>query len=368
MAPPDQQKGGIHIFSPGRINLIGEHTDYNQGFVLPAAIDLGIQLSLQASAQQNRCTFFSEDLDKQFSLNLDHLPDGGSGWENYLIGVLHEIRALGGRLQGFDCQIRSTLPTGAGLSSSAALSCGLTLGLNALFSLGLDRLEMAALAKRVENRFAALQCGIMDPFASLMGRSGQFILLDCKTLEYDYIPAELGAFELVLLDSGVTHELAETGYNQRRDECQQAVEWLGSRFAGIESLRDLKPAQWEAVRNTMPEPLQSRSRHVLEENHRVMEAIKALEHGDMKRLGSLLYASHQSLSESYAVSCPELDFLVGRTRDIEGVAGARMMGGGFGGCSLNLVKSTAMPGFIQTMDEAYRQAFSRDLRAIPVQP
>lgn len=356
------------VFSPGRINLIGEHTDYNQGYVLPAAIDLGIHLNISLSGQTKQCTFYSEEMDRKYSISLECLPESGSGWENYLLGVLHELLALGAPLQGFDCRIRSTLPVGAGLSSSAALSCGLALGLNTLFGLGLDRLEMAALAQRVENRFAALQCGIMDPFASLMGRSGHFILLDCKSLEYDYIPAEMGAFELVLLDSGVTHELATSGYNQRRDECRQAVAWLANHFGNFESLRDLKPAQWKAVRNTMPEPLRNRCRHVLEENRRVMQAVRALQAGDMEGLGALLYASHQSLSEDYEVSCPELDFLVRRSRDIAGVAGARMMGGGFGGCSLNLVRRTAMPGFIETMRKAYKDACSRDLRAIPVHP
>ena len=241
-------------------------------------------------------------------------------------------------------------------------------GLNHLFELGLDDKSLAILAQSAEHTFVGTQCGIMDQFASIMGRKDHFILLDCRNLVHRYIPANLKGYGLLLLNSGVTHSLAESGYNQRRTECARGVELLRARFPKIRSLRDTSQDQLEEVRSEMPEIIYLRCRYILQENARVLNAVEALKAGDTAALGGLMYASHDGMRYQYAISCPELDFLVDASKDYEAIAGARMTGGGFGGCSLNLVREDAIENVIEEISGRYRRAFNRNLEAIRVAP
>ncbi len=356
----------VQVISPGRINLIGEHTDYNQGYVLPAALEAHLKLTLRKNQSPARCRIHSDALQARWEADLDNLPENPRGWEGYLTGVLRELLQRSGSLRGFDAWIASELPTGAGLSSSAALECGLAYGLDQLFSLGIPPVELVHLSQRAEVRYGGTECGIMDPFACVMGQKGHFIFLDCQTMEYRYIPADLGAYQLVLIHSGVQHALADSAYNQRRAECREGVGILRGRFEDIRSLRDATDAHLEAVRAGMPPPIYNRCRYVVEENARVPKAVEALERSDMPALGRLLWETHQGLRDLYEVSCPELDFLVDTAIGLPGVAGARIMGGGFGGCSLNLVLAEAVPEVVARLKAAYREGFGREAEPLEV--
>ncbi len=355
----------LRLRAPGRINLIGEHTDYNQGFVMPAAIDRSIRFRLEANGMPYQARFRSEDLDASFSADLRNIGPG-SGWENYLLGVLHQLELRRIRVPGFDCTLESDLPVGAGLSSSAALECGLAWGLNQLFDLGLRPLEIIEMSQAAEHTYVGTQCGIMDQFACVMGREGHFFLLDCRSLEHRYIPAVLGDYKLLLLNSGVTHSLASSAYNRRREECAQGAALFSQDSKGPGSLRDVTHEMLREAHHKMDEVVYKRCRYVVEENSRVLEAAKALEYGQMEHLGELLLETHRGLSQLYEVSCEELDFLVETARKYPGAAGARMVGGGFGGCSLNLVRKEAMPGFTKTLVKSYRTAFGKELTPIEV--
>jgi galactokinase len=366
MNPKAGQHFKVRLHAPGRINLIGEHTDYNLGFVLPAATNLGLEMHLTRSESPGECTLRSTLGDQRFQFNLQDLPSSGKGWETYILGVVQEIGKLRPGLQGFDCVISSNLPTGAGLSSSAALTCGLATGLNTLFDLELDQWEIIKLSQASENLYAGTRCGIMDPFASVMGRKDHFVFLDCRSLTYEYIPANLEGHELILLNSGVTHALAESGYNERRAACEQGVERLQRQFPKIQSLRDVTERHLVELKPGLPTAIERQCRYVLRENERVLQAVMALKNGDMPMLGNLLYTTHLGLQNEYQVSCKELDFLVDQSREHPEVAGARMMGGGFGGCSLTLIRKGESLQFFQRMASKYRTAFDRELRMIPV--
>ena len=355
----------VKVISPGRINLIGEHTDYNDGFVLPAALELHLELELRQNGTDRLCRLHSETLGKTMEADLSDLPENPVGWERFVVGVLKEVSSLSRPLKGFDATLASTLPAGAGLSSSAALECGLAYGLNALFSLGIPPMEIIRLAQRAEVVYAGVECGIMDQFACVMGKKDHFILLDCRTLEYRYIPARLGSYRLLLINSGVTHSLADSTYNQRREECRQGTSLLQGHFPEIRSLRDAALEQVDAISQDMPEPLARRCRYVIEENSRVLKAVTALEDSDIPTLGRLLSKTHQGLRDLYEVSCPELDFLVETAEALPGVAGSRMMGGGFGGCTLSLVAEEALPEVVSRLTAAYRRRFGRE--AVPLE-
>ena len=366
MKPAGPGLDSVRVLSPGRINLIGEHTDYNDGFVMPAAIGLNVEFHLERNGSPTRCRISSETLGSGMQADLEDLHPREAGWENYILGVLSEIRSRTGRLQGFDGRIRSTLPPGAGLSSSAALECGLAFGLNELFGLGLAPMELARLSQQAEHRFAGTQCGILDQFACVMGRKDHFLLLDCRSMEYRYIPARLGPCRLLLINSRVSHSHASSGYNERREQCRQGVAFLQRHFPEVRSLRDASLAQLESVEGMMPEVLFRRCRYVLEENTRVLEAAGALEQLRMEELGRLLSASHEGLRRGYEVSCPELDFLVDTAGSLPGVLGARMMGGGFGGCCLILVHGEAMQEVQKQLLLAYGRSFGREAEPLEV--
>jgi len=360
MKKPNLNPSSIRVVAPGRINLIGEHTDYNEGFVLPAAVELDLCFRLQKNGTPGRVRIYSKSIGASMETDLENLKPPTRGWERYIHGVLKELSDATDRLKGFDGEVTSRLPAGAGLSSSAALECGLAYGLNALFGLEIPPMDLIQIAQRAEIKYSGTECGIMDQFTSMMGKKDHFIFLDCRTLEYRYIPARLEGYRLVLINSRVTHTLADSAYNQRREECRQGVSILRKSFPEVHALRDANSDQLQAVRLKMPRPVANRCRYVIEENLRVLKAVEALEHSDMQTLGNLLWETHEGLRELYEVSCPELDFLVDTAMSLPDVAGSRMMGGGFGGCSLNLVRQEAIPEVISHLLSAYRGRFGRD--------
>lgn len=357
----------VVVASPGRINLIGEHTDYNDGFVLPAAIDRRIYLAIGFNETINHCRLYAADPGEAAGVDFEDIrPLAEPGWSNYVLGVAAELRKAGFDLQGFDVAFTGDIPIGGGLSSSAALENATAVGLNKLFSLGCRREELLHISQRAEHHYAGVRCGIMDQFASMMGRTGQAILLDCRSLDYEYVPLELGDCTLVLCDTNVSHSLAASEYNTRRRECEEALAALEADFPEATALRDIPSAGLEAGKQRLSPLLYRRARHVISENDRVHEAVQALQGGDLPALGELLYQSHDSLQHDYQVSCPELDFLVDQTRHKDYVLGARMMGGGFGGCTLNLVRKRHADSFVSEMKEAYQQEMDREMTAYQV--
>lgn len=351
----------VTVRSPGRINLIGEHTDYNDGFVMPAAIDKQIVIRIERNGSPDVCTLRAKNLDKSFTFSLAAVKPQPSGWENYVLGVIHEFQELGAKMAGFDADIEGNVPIGSGMSSSAALECSTGYALNELFDLGFDKDTIIKAAQRAEHGYVGTNCGIMDMFASVRGREGHVIRLDCRSLEYDYFPLELGDYELLLLNTNVSHSLASSAYNTRREECEEGVRILGKTNPGIRKLRDVDEQMLDAGWDQLPDNVGRRCRHIVRENNRVLAAGKALEAGDLARMGELMYASHHSLRHDYEVSCPELDYLVDQTKGYDGVPGARMMGGGFGGCTINLVRTADRDALIEQLASAYRRQFNLDL-------
>lgn len=351
------------FFAPGRINLIGEHTDYNEGWVLPAAIDLGLWFAIAPNGTGD-CQVHAADIDQQAVFSLPAPPVTNRMWVNYLAGIAHTLGLKAD--QGFNCVFGGNLPAGAGLSSSAAMECGLAFALNTLFDLGLDRMTLARLAQRSSNTFVGVPCGIMDQFASLMGRPEAAMLLDCRDLSYAPIPANFGKYTLLLVNSGVHHELAESAYGDRVRECAAGVALLQRVHPGVVRLRDVTSPMLEAQRNEFDELIFNRCRYVVSENERVHQACELLKSGDMESLGALLRQTHNGLRDDYAVSCPELDFLADFANNFPGVAGARMMGGGFGGCTLNLLEKGVLPDFRQAIQSAYHNAYGIEAAILEV--
>ncbi|MGB5645612.1 MAG: galactokinase [Muriicola sp.] len=350
----------LMVFSPGRINLIGEHTDYNLGYALPAAIDMGIVMAVQQS-KETFCTAIAVDKDEKFSFDLNQLKPLSNGWINYLFGVVDEIHKKGKIIPPFDVVFGGDLPPGAGLSSSAALENALTFGLNELFGLGLSKMEMIHISQAAEHNFVGVQCGIMDQFASMFGQKDHALFLDCNTLGSEQIPFHPKEYQLLLLNTNIPHQLADTAYNERREVCNKAA-----KLFGVGSLSELSLQQVEVQRDQFTRDDYQKIVFVLEENTRVISAVAALRKNDLRAFGELLYASHAGLQFQYKVSCTELDFLVDLAKASEDVLGARMMGGGFGGCTLNLIRKNTADSFIQLATEKYRTQFNRTLSAYPV--
>jgi galactokinase len=349
------------VRAPGRINLIGEHTDYNEGFVLPAAIDKAIYFAI-AKRSDKRCCLYAIDLQDSEAFELDAIQKSDKGWANFLIGVTAEILKETDAIDsGFDVVFGGDVPLGAGLSSSAAVESGMGFALNT-FDLGLTKMQLALIAQRAEHNFAGVNCGIMDMFASIHGRANAVIRLDCKDMSYHYFPFNLADYQLVLCNSGVKHSLANSAYNTRRQECEQGVTILSQFYANIKSLRDLSLLQVEAHRHDLPANVYLRCRYVTGENERMLAACQDLEQGDLLAFGQKMYATHNGLSKDYEVSCAELDFLVEQTKNEKyGVIGSRLMGGGFGGCTINLVKKDAVSSFIDNISQVYEAQFGRAL-------
>ncbi|MEL6832997.1 MAG: galactokinase [Bacteroidota bacterium] len=356
----------VKVQAPGRINLIGEHTDYNGGLVLPAATDKVFQFEITRNDSVDQVQVVARDIPDTFSFSLSVASAEVEGWPRYIYGVCRLLLEQGATLSGFDASFSSSIPIGAGMSSSAALACGFAQGLNELFELGLDRWEIIEIAQKTEHQYVGLQCGIMDQFASMMGKEGQVVQLNCGDRSFEYVPIVTGDYRLLLLNTGVSHNLAESAYNQRKEECTRGLTLLQKHIPNAKTLGDLASTQVQAFAADLPEAVYQRCWHVTTENERVKAAVEAIQQHDLERLGELLFASHNSLRDDYAVSCRELDFLVEQAEIHPGVIGARMMGGGFGGCTINLVHKDQLDRFTNQVTGAYHKQFGIDLHAYPV--
>lgn len=354
------------VRAPGRINLIGEHTDYNNGFVLPAAIDKAIYFAISPRNDQ-KCVLYAHDLDDSYEFSLDNLQKSEKGWANFLVGVLAEIMAKGKQINtGFNVVFGGDVPLGAGLSSSAAVESGIGFALNKLYNLEFSKLDLALIAQQAEHKYAGVNCGIMDMFASIHGKVNSVIKLDCQDLSFEYFPFNFPDYTLVLCNTGVKHNLGDSEYNQRRAECEEGIRILQKPFPQVDSLRDVTIPMLRSQADKLSSVVYQRCKYVVEEIERVTIACKALENGDVATFGQKMYETHEGLSKDYEVSCPELDFLVEQSQNFETVVGARMMGGGFGGCTINLVKVDAVDKFIEKISFAYNQAFNIELQTYKV--
>lgn len=343
--------------APGRVNLIGEHTDYNEGFVLPLAIDRATMVAGAARSDQ-LIRAFSLELNEQIEFTLEQpaqQPHGG--WGAYIEGVARTLKKVGVPVQGADLLVASTVPLGSGLSSSAALEMSIGLALIHLADAKLEPLILARAGQRAEHEYVGARVGIMDQLTSLLGRSGAALLIDCRSLDISYLPLELRETTLVVCDSRVKHALAASAYNQRRAECEQGVRLLRQYLPGIQSLRDVSIEAWQSYAPQLPALIARRCHHVITENARTLAAAETLRLGQWHTLGQLMNASHASLRRDYEVSCAELDLLVDTAQPLEGVLGARLTGGGFGGCTINLLRTEALDTFREVLTHIYQQAF-----------
>ena len=346
--------------SPGRINLIGEHTDYNGGFVFPGAIDKGIIAEIKPNGT-DKVRAFSIDLNDyaEFGLREEDAPK--ASWARYIFGVCREIIKRGGAIQGFDTTFAGDVPLGAGMSSSAALESTYAFALNDLFQLGIDKFELAKIGQATEHNYCGVNCGIMDQFASVFGKAGHLIRLDCRSLEYKYYPfdPEAAGYKLVLLDSVVKHELASSAYNKRRQSCEHVVEAIRRRHPEVEYLRDATMEMLGEVKGEVSAEDYMRAEYVIEEIQRVLDVCEALEKGDYETVGQKMYGTHYGMSKLYEVSCEELDFLNDIAKGC-GVTGSRVMGGGFGGCTINLVKNELYDAFVKKAFADYTAKFGHE--------
>jgi galactokinase len=349
----DRQRAGSRIYrAPGRVNLIGEHTDYNDGLVMPAAIDFSTWVEI-APRTDRTLSVFSENFDEEVEFDLDDpAPQPQRHWSDYVRGVALALEQSGYRLKGAQLQIRGEVPIGAGLSSSAAIEVASAYALLSQSGFEVAGVELARLCQQAENNFVGIRCGIMDQFIACQGQRGQALLLDCRSLEYRLLPLPENV-RLVICNTMVKHELASGEYNKRRAECEEGVRQLARRRDGVRALRDLTLAQLESDGHDLPEVIYRRCRHVISENARVLQAAAALEQGDLVEFGRLMAESHRSLQQDYEVSCDELDLMVKLANALPGIYGARMTGGGFGGCTINLVSDDAVEEFKRQIARDY---------------
>lgn len=367
------------VKSPGRINLIGEHTDYNHGFVLPAAIDKYIEVAI-GKRTDGAIHMVALDLGETIILPINNLSPHATQWVNYIMGVVDQVFNSKENnvdsiennaplnetklVAGFNICVQGNIPLGAGLSSSAAVECAVLFALNELYGLSFSRMQMALMAQAAEHRFAGVKCGIMDMFASLHGQKNKAILLDCDSLAFTYYPIELNDYSIVLFDTQIKHALASSEYNTRRLECEQGLKIIQEKYASVKTFRDISLEQVEvclASKDVSGLKVYQRCKYVVEEILRVQLAVQDLEKGDMQAFGKKMFETHTGLSNLYEVSCPELDFLVEAVANNENVLGARMMGGGFGGCTINIIKKTAVEEITKALSAKYNQAMHKAL-------
>ena len=383
------QPPSLVVKSPGRINLIGEHTDYNHGFVLPAAIDKYIELAI-GKRTDGAIHMVALDLGETIILPIHNLTPHATQWVNYIIGVVDQVFNKSQSVNnnfigtqntltnteitiavndtnlsgGFNICIQGNIPLGAGLSSSAAVESAVLFAINELYNLSLTKMQMALMAQQAEHAFAGVNCGLMDMFASLHGQKNKAILLDCDSLAFTYYPLELKDYSIVLFDTQIKHTLASSEYNTRRLECEQGLKIIQEKYPSVKTFRDITMEQVEACLDTnvvSRSKVYQRCKYVVEEIARVQLAVKDLQNGDMYAFGKKMFETHEGLSKLYEVSCPELDFLVNAVSHNENVVGARMMGGGFGGCTINIIKTTAVEAITKELTAKYNQVMHKEL-------
>ncbi|WP_431126101.1 galactokinase [Flagellimonas flava] len=342
----------IMVKASGRINLIGEHVDYNDGFVFPAAIDKGIIVAIGRN-EDSCCYATALDFEETYRFGLDEVSkQNNGGWRNYLLGIIHELQKRFLPLGNFNMVFAGDIPAGSGLSSSAALENSIVFAINTLFDLGLCREEMVKISQKAEHEFVGVQCGIMDQYASMFGKKDNFLLLDCKSLDVVSYEADFDSHELVLINTNVQHTLSDSAYNDRRNVCEKISSMLGKK-----ALRNVSEEELTTLSGKITLADYQKAQFVIQEIQRTQRAAICLENKDMAGLGNLLFSSHEGLSKEYQVSCDELDFLVDMAREDNGVIGARMMGGGFGGCTINLVKKGEGQNYIEKVEMAYKNKF-----------
>jgi galactokinase len=360
----DGTTGSVYA-SPGRINLIGEHTDYNGGFVFPGAVDKGMIAEIKPNGT-DKVRAYSIDLKDYVEFGLKEEDAPKASWARYIFGVCREMNKRGVDVKGFDTAFAGDVPLGAGMSSSAALESTYAFAINDLFGDNkIDKFELAKVGQATEHNYIGVNCGIMDQFASVFGKEGSLIRLDCRSLEYQYFPFKPDGYRLVLVDSVVKHELASSAYNKRRQSCENVVATIQKTHPHVELLRDVTPAMLEAVKAEVSEEDYKRAEYVIEEIQRVLDVCDALERGDYETVGQKMYETHYGMSKLYEVSCEELDFLNDVAFDC-GVTGSRVMGGGFGGCTINLVKNELYETFITTAKERFKEKFGRSPKVYDV--
>lgn len=350
---------GEFYASAGRINLIGEHTDYNGGFVFPGAIDKGMIAEIKLNGT-DKVRAYSVDLEDYAEFGFNEADAPKASWARYIFGVCREIIKRGGSLKGFDTAFAGDVPLGAGMSSSAALESTFAFALNDIFSLGIDKFELARIGQSTEHNYCGVMCGIMDQFASVFGKAGSLMRLDCRSMEFKYYPFNPKGYKLVLLDSVVKHELASSAYNKRRISCETAAKAMG-----VEFLRDADMDILNAVKDKISAEDYMRAEYVIGEKQRVLDVCDALERDDYETVGARMYETHYGMSKLYEVSCEELDFLNDVAKEC-GVTGSRVMGGGFGGCTINLVKDELYDSFIATAKTKFAAKFGHEPKVYPV--
>lgn len=353
------------VLSPGRINIIGEHIDYNDGYVLPAAIDKIICFAFSKN-NSNESNIIALDLNEEMVVDLTaKVRLSEVVWTNYLLGVVKQLQDNGFNFEGFNCVFSSTIPVGSGLSSSAALECGFLYGINALFQLQIKPVDIALMGQKAEH-WVGINCGIMDQFSSVMGLENQVIKIDCKTLEFEYHKADFNEYALILFDSNVKHSLMTSAYNQRRQQCEEGLAILKNNFPEISSFRDCSLEQVQQLQNVMSPNVFKRCSFVVKEIQRVALACAALDQGAIETLGQLMFETHAGLSKEYEVSCDELDYLVDFVKNEKAVVGSRLMGGGFGGCTINLIKKGEEETIKSKLVQGYKTVFGIDLKIYDV--
>ena len=355
---------GIWYFSPGRVNLIGEHTDYNGGCVLPGAIDKGILAEIKPNGT-DKVRAYSLDLQDyaEFGLNEEDKPK--ASWAHYIFGVCREMQKRGAKLSGFDTVFSGDVPLGAGLSSSAALESTFGFALNEIYNCGFDKKELVLIGQKTEHNYCGVNCGIMDQFASIFGKEGNLIRLDCSTMEYEYVPFHPQGYKVVLVDSVTKHELVDSPYNKRRQSCERAAAAIAVNHPQVKLLGDADLEMLEEVKGKISEEDYMRATYAIQENQRLVDTCEALKKGDYETVGKNIYATHHGMSKLYEVSTIELDFLNDIAKEC-GVTGSRIMGGGFGGCTINLVPEDKYDHFIETSDAKFKEKFGKEPKIYPV--